>query len=65
MAPGFVLWGRGVRSGVRVPWMRQSDVAPTLARLLGLPLDSQDGRVLVGALEAPLQAPPARARRSP
>jgi predicted AlkP superfamily pyrophosphatase or phosphodiesterase len=65
MAPGFVLWGRGVRAGVRVPWMRQSDVAPTLAQLLGVALESQDGRVLVGALEAPLQAPPARAKRAP
>jgi hypothetical protein len=50
---GFVAWGRGVRQGVRVPRMSQTDVAPTLARLLGLELPEPDGRVLVGLLEAP------------
>ena len=28
MNAGFVAWGRGVRSGIRVPRMRQADVAP-------------------------------------
>jgi len=57
MQPAFVLWGRGVRSGVRIPWMRQSDVAPTLARLLGAELDAADGRPVVGALEVTASAP--------
>jgi predicted AlkP superfamily pyrophosphatase or phosphodiesterase len=53
MGPGFVAWGRGLRTGVRVPWMRQIDVAPTVARLLGIELDDSEGRVLVGVLNLP------------
>jgi hypothetical protein len=53
MGPGFVAWGRGVSPGVRVPWMRQSDVAPTVARLLGVELAPGDGRALVGLLARP------------
>ncbi len=49
-APGFVAWGRGIRAGVRVPRMEQIDVAPTVARLLGLDLGEVEGRALVGAL---------------
>jgi len=48
--PGFVAWGRGLRPGLRVPRLRQTDVAPTVARLLGLPLPPGDGRALVGLL---------------
>lgn len=48
---GLVAWGSSVRRGVRVPRMRQTDVAPTVAALLGLPFPDGDGRVLVGALE--------------
>jgi hypothetical protein len=50
MNAGFVAWGRGLRSGIRVPRMRQADVAPTVASLLGLELGDTDGRVLIGAL---------------
>jgi hypothetical protein len=57
MEPAFVLWGRGVRAGVRIPSMRQSDIAPTLARLLGTDLDAADGRPVVGALEVTASAP--------
>jgi hypothetical protein len=53
MDAGFVAWGRGVRSGVRVPRMRLTDVAPTVARLLGLELGDADGHALIGALTAP------------
>jgi predicted AlkP superfamily pyrophosphatase or phosphodiesterase len=53
-SPGFVAWGQGVRRGVRVPGMRQTDVAPTVARLLGVSLGPRtDGRALVGALAVP------------
>jgi hypothetical protein len=52
MNAGFVAWGRGIRSGVHVPIMRQTDVAPTVARLLGLDLGEVEGRALVGALES-------------
>lgn len=47
---GFVAWGAGVRGGVRVPLMRQLDVAPTAADLLGVSLAGADGRPLVGLL---------------
>ena len=49
MNAGFVAWGRGIRSGVRVPTLRQTDVAPTVARLMGLELGDVDGRPLIGA----------------
>lgn len=51
--PGFVAWGRGLRRGVRIPRMRQCDVAPTVAALLGLELAAKDGRTMVGALALP------------
>jgi hypothetical protein len=50
-SPGFVAFGQGVRSGVRVPVLDQRDVAPTLASLLGFPLEAADGHVLVGVLD--------------
>jgi hypothetical protein len=57
--PGFAAWGRGIRRGIRIPVMRQTDVAPTLARLLGVSLDGAEGHALVGVLEAAAPAPPA------
>jgi hypothetical protein len=53
MESGFVAWGRGVRSRVRIPRMQQIDVAPTAARLLGIELGDVAGRPLIGALELP------------
>ena len=52
-ALGFVAWGAGVREGIRIPELRQTDVAPTVARLLRLGLGAADGRPLVGALLPP------------
>jgi len=52
-APGLVLWGRGVRVGVRAAWMRQIDVAPTLARLLDVSLDEAEGQAWTGLLALP------------
>jgi hypothetical protein len=51
LSPGFVAFGRGVRRGIRVPAMRQLDVAPTLARLLGVELAEARGRTLSGLLQ--------------
>ncbi|HTF33119.1 MAG TPA: alkaline phosphatase family protein [Myxococcota bacterium] len=67
MAPGFVAFGAGVRPHVRIPRMRQIDVAPTVAALLGLSLEDPaaekskmpDGRPLVGALNFSAASAPA------
>ena len=55
MDVGFVAWGRGLRQRVHIPEMRQTDVAPTVAHLLGLLIDTGagGGRPLVGALDLP------------
>jgi hypothetical protein len=53
MDAGFVAWGRGLRTRVRIPRMRQTDVAPTAARLLGIDLGEASGRPLLGALDLP------------
>ncbi len=50
----LILAGRGVRRGVYRERVSTVDIAPTLARLLGLtPAEPLDGRVLTEALEAP------------
>lgn len=53
MDVGFVAWGAGIARGVRIPVMEQTDVAPTLALLLGVALDGAEGRALVGILRLP------------
>lgn len=50
MDAALVLWGGPVRAGLRIPRMGQVDVAPTLARILGVELDPGEGRALVGVL---------------
>ena len=42
--------GAGIRAGVPLPLVRQIDIAPTLASLLGLEMPSADGVPLVGLL---------------
>jgi arylsulfatase A-like enzyme len=51
MATGFVAAGPGVRAGVVLDRVRLIDVAPTVARLLGVPAPTVDGRVLQEALK--------------
>jgi len=46
MYPIFVASGAGIRRGVRVGHVRNVDVAPTIARLLGLDLPTATGAVL-------------------
>jgi predicted AlkP superfamily pyrophosphatase or phosphodiesterase len=46
----FVAWGRGIKSGARLGRIANIDVAPTVARLLGLPLEGADGKPLTAAL---------------
>ena len=47
----FVAWGAGIRRGAAVEIIRNVDVAPTVARLLGLRLEGAEGRVLEEILE--------------
>jgi hypothetical protein len=50
----LILLGQGVRTGTYPGRVGEVDLAPTLARLLGLtPAEPVDGRVLVEALESP------------
>ncbi len=51
MFTSVVLSGRGVRTGARIGHVRSLDIAPTVARLLGLEMTDVEGRVLTEALE--------------
>ena len=42
----FIAWGRGIRSGARAERIRNVDVAPTIAELLGVQLTGIDGHAL-------------------
>ena len=42
----FIASGRGVNAGVRLDGVNNLDIAPTVARLLGVRLDGMQGRVL-------------------
>jgi predicted AlkP superfamily pyrophosphatase or phosphodiesterase len=42
----FMAWGQGIRPGARVGKISNLDVAPTVARVLGLKFEHVDGRVL-------------------
>ena len=47
----FVAWGHGVKRGAQLGEIRNVDVAPTVAALLGLKMENVEGRVLADALE--------------
>ena len=53
MFTGLILSGAGIRAGVPLPSVRQIDIAPTLARLLGFVMPDVDGVPLMGVIEAP------------
>jgi predicted AlkP superfamily pyrophosphatase or phosphodiesterase len=42
----FVAWGAGIKAGAKAGTMSNTDVAPTMAALLGLKIPDTDGRVL-------------------
>jgi hypothetical protein len=50
MRTGFIAAGAGVRPGVPLPFLRQIDIAPTVARLLGFEMPDVDGVPIVGLL---------------
>jgi hypothetical protein len=51
METGLIMFGAGVRRGVRLPETRTLDIAPTIAALLGLDLPHADGQPIAGALK--------------
>ena len=51
METGLVMFGAGVRSGVRLPETRTLDIAPTIAVLLGVDLPKAEGQPIAGALK--------------
>ena len=42
----FIAWGYGIKPGARLERISNTDVAPTLAELLGVPLPNVEGRAL-------------------
>jgi predicted AlkP superfamily pyrophosphatase or phosphodiesterase len=46
----FIAWGAGIKQGVRLPEISNTDVTPTAAKLLGLKMEGLDGKVLTDAL---------------
>jgi hypothetical protein len=51
MKTGFLMVGPRVRKGVVVPYMRQIDIAPTIALWAGWDLPQADGLALRGLFE--------------
>jgi Type I phosphodiesterase / nucleotide pyrophosphatase len=49
MYPSLVLSGRGIAKGQRIGHVRNLDIAPTVATLLGLRMEGLEGRVLTEA----------------
>lgn len=52
MATGFIAAGPGIRRGVELPMVRQIDVAPTVAALMGLRLEQAVGLPIPGVFES-------------
>jgi predicted AlkP superfamily pyrophosphatase or phosphodiesterase len=46
----FVIWGAGIRPGVKLGEISNIDVAPTIAKLLGIELPQPDGKALTAVL---------------
>ena len=46
----FIAWGSGIKPHTKLGEIQNTDVAPTIARLLDLPLTAADGKVLSAAL---------------
>jgi predicted AlkP superfamily pyrophosphatase or phosphodiesterase len=49
----FIAWGRGIRPGAHLDRIRNADVAPTIAALLGLQFNNVEGRPLADFLTSP------------
>jgi hypothetical protein len=53
METGFIASGAGIRAGAAAYRLRMVDVAPLVARLLGLPFPESEGQVPLGFLTTP------------
>lgn len=53
MFTGLIVAGSGIRPGVPLPSVRQIDIAPTVARLLGFAMPNADGVPLFGVIDTP------------
>ena len=49
----FVASGAGIKASTRITAVENIDVAPTMARVLGVPLENASGRVLEEVLRDP------------
>jgi hypothetical protein len=49
----FVAAGSGIKIGTKIPMIENVDVAPTIARLLGISLENAHGRPLGEILVTP------------
>jgi imidazolonepropionase-like amidohydrolase/arylsulfatase A-like enzyme len=58
MHTGLILSGAGIIRGAPLPFVRQIDIAPTIARLLGFEMPGVEGVPLVGALAGGQSAAP-------
>jgi hypothetical protein len=47
----FIAWGRGIRKGARIETLRNVDVAPTVAALLGLKMEGVEGKAVSAILD--------------
>lgn len=47
---GLIVSGAGIKAGIEVPFARQIDIAPTVARLLGFQMKDVDGIEMSGVL---------------
>jgi predicted AlkP superfamily pyrophosphatase or phosphodiesterase len=46
----FIAWGRGIKPGSKLGLVHNTQVAPTIARLLNLEMPTAQGQPLAGAL---------------
>ena len=51
MSATFIAWGRGIKKGVKLGKIQNTDVAPTAAALLGIKMKDVEGHVLKKMLE--------------
>jgi predicted AlkP superfamily pyrophosphatase or phosphodiesterase len=51
MRAAFIIAGKGIKSNIRIEYARLIDVAPTIARLLGLEMKTARGRVIAEVIK--------------